>query len=135
MSLTTDKLYELLPAIIRQRDSERGEPLRALVAVLAGQGRLVEGDLQRLYDNLFIETCDDWVVPYLGDLLGVRGLHDTGAAGFSQRGRVANTLAYRRRKGTAWDVANAALFLASDEAGFITGVALPVDGGALTRVG
>jgi NAD(P)-dependent dehydrogenase (short-subunit alcohol dehydrogenase family) len=39
----------------------------------------------------------------------------------------------RRRMGTAWDVANAALFLASDEANFITGVALPVDGGALVR--
>jgi NAD(P)-dependent dehydrogenase (short-subunit alcohol dehydrogenase family) len=39
----------------------------------------------------------------------------------------------RRRMGTAWDVANAALFLASDEASFITGVALPVDGGALVR--
>jgi NAD(P)-dependent dehydrogenase (short-subunit alcohol dehydrogenase family) len=39
------------------------------------------------------------------------------------------------RMGTAWDVANAALFLASDEANFITGVALPVDGGALVRVG
>jgi NAD(P)-dependent dehydrogenase (short-subunit alcohol dehydrogenase family) len=41
----------------------------------------------------------------------------------------------RHRMGTAWDVANAALFLASDEAGFITGVALPVDGGALARIG
>lgn len=41
----------------------------------------------------------------------------------------------RGRMGTAWDVANAALFLASDEASFITGVALPVDGGALVRVG
>ncbi len=41
----------------------------------------------------------------------------------------------RQRMGTAWDVANAALFLASDEAQFITGVALPVDGGALTRIG
>ena len=39
------------------------------------------------------------------------------------------------RMGTAWDVANAALFLASDEANFITGVALPVDGGALVRAG
>jgi NAD(P)-dependent dehydrogenase (short-subunit alcohol dehydrogenase family) len=39
----------------------------------------------------------------------------------------------RHRMGTAWDVANAALFLASDEANFITGVALPVDGGALVR--
>jgi NAD(P)-dependent dehydrogenase (short-subunit alcohol dehydrogenase family) len=37
--------------------------------------------------------------------------------------------------GTAWDVAYAALFLASDEARFITGVSLPVDGGTLARVG
>jgi NAD(P)-dependent dehydrogenase (short-subunit alcohol dehydrogenase family) len=36
--------------------------------------------------------------------------------------------------GTAWDVAYAALFLASDEAGFITGVALPVDGGSSVNV-
>jgi NAD(P)-dependent dehydrogenase (short-subunit alcohol dehydrogenase family) len=36
----------------------------------------------------------------------------------------------RRKMGTGWDVANAALFLASDEANFITGVTLPVDGGA-----
>jgi len=41
----------------------------------------------------------------------------------------------RKRMGTAWDVANAALFLASDEASFITGVALPVDGGALVKIG
>jgi NAD(P)-dependent dehydrogenase (short-subunit alcohol dehydrogenase family) len=41
----------------------------------------------------------------------------------------------RNKQGTAWDVAHAALFLASDEAGFITGVALPVDGGASCRIG
>jgi len=41
----------------------------------------------------------------------------------------------RKRMGTAWDVANAALFLASDEANFITGVALPVDGGAMVKIG
>jgi NAD(P)-dependent dehydrogenase (short-subunit alcohol dehydrogenase family) len=41
----------------------------------------------------------------------------------------------RNKQGTAWDVAQAALFLASDEAGFITGVALPVDGGASCRIG
>ena len=39
------------------------------------------------------------------------------------------------KMGTAWDVANAVLFLASDEAQFITGIALPVDGGALARKG
>jgi NAD(P)-dependent dehydrogenase (short-subunit alcohol dehydrogenase family) len=41
----------------------------------------------------------------------------------------------RRKMGTGWDVANAALFLASDEASFITGVTLPVDGGASVRRG
>ena len=37
--------------------------------------------------------------------------------------------------GTAWDVANAAVFLASDEASFITGIDLPVDGGCLAKIG
>ena len=39
------------------------------------------------------------------------------------------------RMGTAWDVAYAALYLASDEARFVTGVALPVDGGTGCRIG
>lgn len=39
------------------------------------------------------------------------------------------------KMGTGWDVANAALFLASDEAGFITGVCLPVDGGQAAQIG
>jgi NAD(P)-dependent dehydrogenase (short-subunit alcohol dehydrogenase family) len=39
------------------------------------------------------------------------------------------------KMGTGWDVAYASLFLHSDEAAFITGVALPVDGGQLARVG
>jgi NAD(P)-dependent dehydrogenase (short-subunit alcohol dehydrogenase family) len=41
----------------------------------------------------------------------------------------------RRKMGTAWDVANAALVLASDEANFITGVALLVDGGGALNIG
>lgn len=40
-----------------------------------------------------------------------------------------------RKMGTAWDVAQASLFLHSDEAGFITGVILPVDGGQSARIG
>ena len=102
MSLTTEKLYQLLPAIYRIRDVEQGEPLKALIAVIAEQAGVVEADITRLYENWFIETCDEWVVPYIGDLLGVRGLHSvSNSAAFSQRARVANTLSYRRRKGTA----------------------------------
>ena len=40
-----------------------------------------------------------------------------------------------RKQGTGWDIAYAALFLASDEARFITGVLLPVDGGQSVKVG
>jgi NAD(P)-dependent dehydrogenase (short-subunit alcohol dehydrogenase family) len=41
----------------------------------------------------------------------------------------------RHKMGTGWDVAYAALYLASDESSFVTGVCLPVDGGASARVG
>ncbi|MDR7275495.1 hypothetical protein [Catenuloplanes atrovinosus] len=91
----TDRLYDLLPRVHRRRDAEAGEPLRALLAVVAEQLDLVEADLRRLYDNWFIETCDEWAVPYLGDLVGYRS-----AAGRASRRDVADTVATRRRKGT-----------------------------------
>ena len=39
------------------------------------------------------------------------------------------------KMGTGWDVAHAALFLASEEASFVTGIEMPVDGGSMARVG
>ena len=45
------------------------------------------------------------------------------------------TVPLANQMGTAWDTAYASLFLASDEAKFITGVVLPVDGGQAARVG
>jgi hypothetical protein len=100
MSTASDRLYKLLPAIHRWRDSEQGQPLRALLAIIDSELAAVEADIAGLYENWFIETCDEWVVPYLGDLLGVRGLNIIQATAFSQRAYVANTLYYRRRKGT-----------------------------------
>jgi NAD(P)-dependent dehydrogenase (short-subunit alcohol dehydrogenase family) len=51
------------------------------------------------------------------------------------RSERAKAVPLRREMGTAWDVANAVLFLASDEAAFITGAILPVDGGQSARIG
>ncbi|MDX1546320.1 MAG: hypothetical protein R3247_04995 [Rhodothermales bacterium] len=97
----TDRLYTLLPAVYRIRDAEEGEPLRALLGILEEEFERLERDTAGLYDDLFIETSAEWVVPYLGDLLGVRMLHTVESSGiYSQRAFVANTLGYRRRKGT-----------------------------------
>lgn len=98
---TRERLYNLLPAIYRLRDTTQGSPLRALLAVIESELELIEGDIDELYRNEFIETCAEWVVPYIGDLLEVRGIHAIDAETFSLRPYVANTLAYRQRKGTA----------------------------------
>ncbi len=101
MKREAEWMYKLLPAIYRIRDQDQGDPLKGLLAVLSEQAENLEGDIAQLYKNWFIETCEEWVVPYLGDLLGVRGLHPVPGADFTLRAYVANTLAYRRRKGTA----------------------------------
>ncbi len=93
--LVRERLYALLPTIYRMRDFGQGEPLRALLLLLENELALVESDIARLYDNWFIETCDEWAVPYLGDLIGARLLHSVHARAFT-----ANSLAYKRRKGT-----------------------------------
>lgn len=101
MSFGARELYDLLPAIVRARDGEQGEPLRALLTVLAEQAAVIEEDLAQLYDDQFIETCADWVVPYIGDLVGYRTLHGIVPQIASPRAEVANTIEFRRRKGTA----------------------------------
>jgi hypothetical protein len=99
--MTSDRLYELLPAVYRVRDAENHEALRALMSIISDELNVVEADITGLYENWFIETADEWVVPYIGDLLGVRGLSTIKTTSFSQRAYVANTFFYRRRKGTA----------------------------------
>ena len=100
MSLDLETIYKLLPAVYRIRDAEQGEPLKGLLGVIAEQVAVIEEDLAQRYDDHFIETCADWVIPYIGDLIGHRTLHETPNIA-SPRAEVANTIAYRRRKGTA----------------------------------
>ncbi len=95
-----EKLYSLLPALYRLRDAENGYPLRDLVAVVAEQVAVVQESLEQAYDDLFIETCAPWIVPYLGDLIGARPLHNKAPGTAGGRAEVAETLGLRRRKGT-----------------------------------
>lgn len=94
---SAERLYQLLPAVYRQRDAEQGFPLRDLIEIVAEQALVLERDILQLYENWFVETCEPWVVPYIGDLIGVRGTNGV----TSRRAEVANTLGYRRAKGTA----------------------------------
>jgi len=96
-----DRLYNLLPATYRICDIQQGEPLRALLRVIEEEMQAIERDIDGLYDDWFIETCSEWVVPYIGDLLGVKNVRPISSSAWSLRSYVANTLAYRRRKGTA----------------------------------
>jgi hypothetical protein len=104
MSLDLETLYALLPAVYRIRDAGadgQPGPLLAVLGVLSDEIAVLEENLDQLYDDQFIETCAEWVIPYIADLLGTRGVHGAGLAATSQRAYVANAIAYRRRKGTA----------------------------------
>jgi hypothetical protein len=105
-----EEMWALIPAIYRRRDADAGNVLRALIEVFGEQAELIRDDIAELYDNWFIETCDDWVVPYIGDLTGAMPLVPTGdpptqaeAAKMAQvappRLLVANAIRLRRRKG------------------------------------
>ena len=115
-------LYELLPAVYRLEDARRGEPLKGLLAVVSEQAGILKRSVDGLWDDFFIETCERWVIPYIGELVANNPLHDADPRGtidtaselfddlagpdlrpaFAVRLRsdVAKTLYYRRRKGT-----------------------------------
>ena len=89
-------VYELVPALYRLRDVEQGYPLRALLQIIGEQADIVKRDIDALWDDYFIETCADWVIPYIGDLVANNPLYEV----TGRRADVAKTIYYRRRKGT-----------------------------------
>jgi Phage tail protein (Tail_P2_I) len=99
------RVLDLLPAHVIARDAASGGLLAALAEAVGGELDVLERDIDTLYASWFIETCPEWVVPYIADLVGVDDLPPdlsatAGVAGTSRRAFVANTVAYRRRKGT-----------------------------------
>jgi hypothetical protein len=99
-TILTEKLYTLLPAEYRLQDSRNSGALRELVSVIAEQIAAVQEGIEQAYDDLFIETCASWVIPYIGDLIGAPLLHNRTQGSAGSRAAVADTLALRRRKGT-----------------------------------
>ncbi|MCP4715995.1 MAG: hypothetical protein GY868_12835 [Deltaproteobacteria bacterium] len=95
-----EKLWEMIPAIYRREDGIAENPgvLRALVEIMAGQAAILRRSHDRLWEDQFIELCQDWAAPYFGDLVASRLV-----SALNKRGRrvdVAKTIYYRRRKGT-----------------------------------
>ncbi len=92
-------LFERLPEIYRTRDAEQAPPyqLRAYLAAIEHVFGALHENIAQLYEDLFIDTCDDWVIPYLADLLGTSHLKGDPR---TLRADVADTIALRRRKGT-----------------------------------
>jgi len=95
-----EKLWEMLPAVYRTEDGLASPPgqFRGLVEVVADRVAELRIDQDRLWDDQSIDLSDDWVVPYIGELLATRLLSARNARG--RRIDVAKTIYYRRRKGT-----------------------------------
>jgi len=120
MRFDAAELMNMLPAVYRLRDADRNE-LRALLNVIARQVGVIEENLAQLYDDQFVDTCADWVIPYIGDLLGTTPLYAGNASegnsaramfpeltgprfasrvGLRARPDVGRTIYYRKRKAT-----------------------------------
>jgi hypothetical protein len=100
-SLYADKLWSLLPEVYRADDADAAGgpgPLRELVERIGAQAAILRRSIDRLWDDQSIETCDDWLIPYIGDLLATNLVSSLDARG--KRLDVAKTIYYRRRKGT-----------------------------------
>ena len=96
-----DKLWNLLPAVYRALDTDQfgaKGSLREMVNRIGAQAAVLRRSIDRMWDDQSIETCDDWVIPYIGELLGTRLVSSLDPRG--QRLDVANTIYFRRRKGT-----------------------------------
>lgn len=98
----TEKLWDWIPQIYKVEDGSTLNPnpgvLRALIEAVGEQAAVSRRSIDRLWEDQFIEYCDDWAVPYIGALVQTRLI-----SALNRRGRrvdVAKTIFYRRRAGT-----------------------------------
>jgi hypothetical protein len=100
----------LLPAFYRSRDADRGYPLMGLLRVINEQVEVVRRNIDQLYDNWFVETAEEWALPYIGDLIGFQPVTPGVQTGdpaadarrdliLSARAHIGHTIRDRRGKG------------------------------------
>lgn len=110
MTAPNDGLYNnLIPAIYRQRDQNLGGPLQTLLSVIETQRESLEADIQQLYDDMFIETCQGPLIDYFASLVAVAlppltpsqtDPNSDAADWISRRHQVVDAIAARAAKGT-----------------------------------
>lgn len=94
------KLFALLPAHIRDRDAREGRALEAFFQVLGRGSAEIDGELDRFFDALFVETAPEAALPAFAALVGAPPFAPL-PSGEAPRAFIANLLRYRRGKGTA----------------------------------
>lgn len=99
MTTVRRSLYQRLPEIYHIRDAEQLPPgqLQAFLDIINTVQAGIRDNIEALYHDFFIETCNDWVIQYIADLMGAS--HLTGDP-WTLRADVARTIHHRRRKGT-----------------------------------
>ena len=90
-----DLLYQLLPQLYRSRDTK--EELSKFVALFGHELARLRGNMDQLWQDFYIDSCQEWVIPYIGDLVGTTILFNQGAR---NRADVKNTIRWRQEKGT-----------------------------------
>lgn len=120
---TMPRLFDLVPAVYQDRDRAEGGALEAYLDVIDGEVLRLQQALHGGYANWFIETCPEWLVPYVAQLVAVRELDATTSATSRRRVLVANTVRYRRRKGTVEALTDASADTLGNTVRVVEGVA------------
>lgn len=90
------QLFDLLPQLYHTWDKDNGS-LKAFIEALGETLDDMEQNISELYQDSFIESCHEWIIPYIGQLIGARLV---GNDGQQQRREVMKTIGWRKRKGT-----------------------------------
>src|SRR6266850_4427222 len=79
----TEKVWEWIPAVYKDEDGLPPNPdvLRSIILIFARQSAIARRSIDRLWEDQFIELCDDWAIPYIGDLVGTRLVHELNRRG------------------------------------------------------